>query len=52
MSSIRELSKELQEKAKTDLNENPQRVAEDLKYIKEWLKKQPHINARIGKFVI
>ncbi|KAJ3655637.1 hypothetical protein Zmor_014758 [Zophobas morio] len=43
---IRELSKELQEVAIKELNEDPQRIQSDLAYIKEWLSKQPHLKAR------
>ncbi|GJQ86152.1 hypothetical protein Trydic_g13433 [Trypoxylus dichotomus] len=45
--SIRPLSKELQAKAKNELNEDPKRVQEDIKYIREWLGQQKHIKARI-----
>ncbi|GJQ86158.1 hypothetical protein Trydic_g13438 [Trypoxylus dichotomus] len=41
--SIRPLSKELQAKAIAELNEKPDRVREDIEYMKEWLKKQPHL---------
>lgn len=30
-------------------DEDPIRVQEDLSYIKEWIKKQPYLNARTGK---
>ncbi|XP_046386007.1 alpha-tocopherol transfer protein-like [Ischnura elegans] len=46
MPDIRPLSEELQEIAKTQLNEDPKRIEDDLKHIKEWLSKQPHITAR------
>ncbi|KAB0797273.1 hypothetical protein PPYR_08267 [Photinus pyralis] len=42
----RELSNELQRKAEEELNENPSRVQEDLEYIREWIKKQPHLISR------
>ncbi|KRT78511.1 CRAL-TRIO domain containing protein [Oryctes borbonicus] len=45
--SIRPLTKELEAKAKSELNEEPKRVQEDIKYIKEWLGQQKHIKARI-----
>lgn len=47
--SLRPLSKELQAKAIAELNEKPERIAEDIEYIKEWLRKQHHLNARLGK---
>lgn len=50
--SIRPLSKELQAKAEKELFEKPDRIKEDIAYIKEWLKKQPHINARTGNFYV
>lgn len=47
--SIRSLSKELQAKAIAELNENPSRIREDIEYIKQWLKKQAHLNPRLGR---
>lgn len=49
MASIREISVELKEKARKELNEDPKRVKDDINYVKEWLKQQSHINARCGK---
>jgi hypothetical protein len=43
---VRELSKELQEVAIKEINEDPKRIESDLAYIKEWLSKQQHLNAR------
>lgn len=51
--SLRPLSKELQAKAIAELNEKPERIPEDIEYIKEWLRKQPHLNAHIrGKIIL
>lgn len=47
--SLRPLSAELAEKAKTELNENPERIFEELEALRSWLSEQPHINSRIGK---
>ncbi|KAI4466012.1 alpha-tocopherol transfer protein-related [Holotrichia oblita] len=49
---VRPLSKELQAKAIAELNENPERIPEDIEYIKEWLRKQPHLNARMDDQLI
>lgn len=43
---VRPLSKELQAKAIKELHEKPERIQEDLEYIRTWLKKQPHLKAR------
>ncbi|KAK5638979.1 hypothetical protein RI129_013274 [Pyrocoelia pectoralis] len=43
--AVRLLPDYLQEVAKNELNEVPSRVPEDIKAIKEWIAKQPHINA-------
>jgi hypothetical protein len=40
---IRELSPEMLENAKKNVNEEPKRRAADVQAIREWLKKQPHI---------
>ncbi|CAH0749101.1 unnamed protein product [Diatraea saccharalis] len=44
--SVRPLNAELAEKARVELNEDPKRVPDDLKHLKEWIDKQPHLNAR------
>ncbi|CAH2066482.1 unnamed protein product, partial [Iphiclides podalirius] len=44
--SVRPLSVELAEKARLELNENPNRVKDDLQHMKDWLAKQPHLRAR------
>ncbi|XP_069691387.1 retinol-binding protein pinta-like [Periplaneta americana] len=44
--AVRTLSPELEEVARRELNEEPERREEDLKHIREWLSKQPHLIAR------
>ncbi len=34
---------ELVELAKTEINENPSMIKADMKAIKDWIKKQPHL---------
>lgn len=46
MVSIRQISPELEEKCRTELNEVPARIPEDLATLKQWLAKQPHLNPR------
>lgn len=46
---IRKVSSSLQLKAINELNEVPERVEEDLKHIREWLTRQPHLKCRTGK---
>lgn len=46
--SVRPLSKELQEKAVSELNEVPNRVEEDVKHILEWARQQSYLNIRTG----
>ncbi|CAH0700727.1 unnamed protein product [Spodoptera exigua] len=43
---IRELTPELAEIAKKELNENPKQIANDLQHLKDWIAKQPHLKAR------
>lgn len=43
---IRQLSTELAEKARLELNEDPKRVEDDVQHIKNWIAKQPHLRAR------
>uniref|UniRef100_A0A0C9QI25 Ttpal_3 protein n=1 Tax=Fopius arisanus TaxID=64838 RepID=A0A0C9QI25_9HYME len=45
--SVRGLTGELSKVAKKELKEDEKRIVEHVKYITEWLKKQPHINARV-----
>ncbi|XP_075167485.1 alpha-tocopherol transfer protein-like [Haematobia irritans] len=45
---IRPLSQALQKKAIAELNENPSRIADDLKIFKEWIQMQPHIRSRMN----
>lgn len=46
MSKIRPLSEELSKKAQQELGEVPERIDEDIKVLREWISKQPHIKAR------
>lgn len=46
------LSPELQKQAKDELNEDPERRQQDIETIRKWLKKQPHINARMDDWNI
>lgn len=48
--SVRPLSAELAEKARLELNENPETIFDELEALRSWLSKQPHINARKGSF--
>ncbi|KAK4880035.1 hypothetical protein RN001_008181 [Aquatica leii] len=46
----RVVTKEIEEIARVELNETPQNRIETLAHIEEWIKKQPHINLRMGGF--
>lgn len=46
--AIRALSADLEAIARQELNEDPARLEEDLKHIRDWLAKQPHLTARTG----
>uniref|UniRef100_A0A2A4JCS0 CRAL-TRIO domain-containing protein n=1 Tax=Heliothis virescens TaxID=7102 RepID=A0A2A4JCS0_HELVI len=41
--TVRPLSAALSKKAQSEINENPKRVQSDLLALREWLKKQPHL---------
>ncbi|GBP41121.1 Alpha-tocopherol transfer protein-like [Eumeta japonica] len=43
--SLRPLSDALQHRAESELHEKPRRIASDLHALREWLKKQPHLQA-------
>lgn len=43
----RKLSKALQKVAETELNEEPTRIGKDFNHIRQWMKKQPHLNFEI-----
>lgn len=43
---IREISAELQEAAKRNLHEVPERIEADLAALKTWIDQQPHLNPR------
>lgn len=45
---VRQLSPELAHVAKTELNENPAKISEDVEYLRKWLQIQPHIFGRTG----
>ncbi len=49
---IRQLSPELANVAKSELNENPAKIGEDIEYLRKWLQMQPHIIARTGRYLI
>lgn len=40
---VRPLSPELAAKAAEELNEDPKRIPSDIKHIREWFSKQPHL---------
>ncbi|OWR47336.1 putative SEC14, partial [Danaus plexippus plexippus] len=44
--SIRPLCPELAKKAREELNEDAKTIESDLRSIKDWLSKQPHLRAR------
>ncbi|KAK5646166.1 hypothetical protein RI129_004630 [Pyrocoelia pectoralis] len=44
--AIRKLCPALQEIAEKELNETSERIKDDLMYIREWLRKQPHLKVR------
>lgn len=46
--TVRPLSAALVELARSDLNEDPKRVRDDLQHIKDWLAKQQYLRARSG----
>ncbi|KAK8375034.1 hypothetical protein O3P69_017775 [Scylla paramamosain] len=46
------LSPELVQRAKDEINEVPERRAADIEHIRDWLKHQPHINARMDDWTI
>lgn len=45
---IRQLNTELQKIAKDELNEDPEKIQENLETLKEWIRKSPHLNARMN----
>jgi len=45
---VRALSADLEAIALQELNEDRDRIEEDVKHIREWLSKQPHLTARTG----
>lgn len=49
---ISTLSPELQRLAREELNEDPKRREKDIQAVREWLVKQPHLNARTDRQLI
>jgi hypothetical protein len=47
--AIRALSTDLEAIAGQELNEDPGRLEQDLKHLRDWLAKQPHLTARTGE---
>lgn len=47
MINVRELTPALEALAFTDLNETPERLVNDLKALKEWIKQSPHLRVRM-----
>jgi dienelactone hydrolase len=47
---IRPLPADLEAIARQELNEDPARLEQDLKHMRDWLAKQPHLTARTGIF--
>ncbi|XP_055856278.1 alpha-tocopherol transfer protein-like [Episyrphus balteatus] len=46
MLNIRQISPELAEKARTQLNEVEARIPQDIATLREWIEKQPHLKSR------
>jgi hypothetical protein len=46
--AVRVLNAKLYAIAREELNEDPDRTEQDLKHVREWLAKQPHLTARTG----
>lgn len=49
MTNVRDLTPELAKQAEGELNEGSTRAAEDIKALREWIAKQPHLTARLGE---
>lgn len=45
---VRALSADLEAIALQELNEDRDRIEEDMKHIRDWVSKQPHLTARTG----
>lgn len=49
---MEELSAGTLTRAYREINEVPERRASDIEHLRTWLKKQPHLRARTGKFQV
>lgn len=45
---LRPLTPALAEKARLELNEDPKKLEEYIRHLKQWIQKQPHLRARTG----
>lgn len=52
MPEIRALSKVLAKKAQEELNEKPEEIKDQVKALRNWIQRQPHLKARTGQLVL